>query len=100
MNSASFIALLQEVYDQGDIEFNVRSYSGRGMYGKECVAITTDGHTSAWTIALALADLNAGNIDLYGLGEPREDSMGLGRVYYWPQMEWPAGQDNIGEYAD
>lgn len=99
MNSKAFIDLLKEVHDQGDIEFDVRSYSGRGMYGKECVAITTDSHVSAWTIALAIADMNGGNMDLFGLGDPREDSMGLGRVYYWPQLEWPEGVENIGEYA-
>lgn len=96
VTSTTLIDLLREVYNNGDIEMEVRSYSGRGMYGKECVAVVIGGYTSAWTLALAIADVNGGNADLFGLEAPRQDSMGLGTVLYWPQLEWPAGMKDFG----
>jgi hypothetical protein len=94
INSKAFIALLREVYEVGDFALTVRSYSGRGMFGKECVAVETD--LDAWTLALAMADINNGELDLFGLGKPRQDSMGLGTVLYWPHMEWPLDAQGFG----
>lgn len=96
VNAESFLNLLREVYEDGNIEMEVRSYSGRAMYGDRCVAVVLGGHTSAWTLALALADRNGGNMDLFDLDAPREDSMGLGRVYYWPHIKWPEGVKGFG----
>ena len=96
VNAASFLELLREVYQDGNIEMSVRSYSGRGMYGESCIGVVL-GDASAWTLALALADLNNGNMDLFGLAAPREDSMGMGRVYYWPHLKWPEGVKGFGE---
>jgi hypothetical protein len=94
LNNKSFLELLRELHDDGNLEFEVRSYSGRGMYGDSCIAVVGD--LSAWTLALALADINGGNIDLFDLPAPREDSMGLGYVYYWPNLRWPEGEKGFG----
>lgn len=51
-----------------------RSYSGRFMYGKECVAVK-----------LYRGDSGA---DLPKAGQ-RRDSLGLGQIAYWPAAEWP-----------
>lgn len=52
-----------------------RSYSGRGMFGRECVGVS----------------LRRGD---YGEGLPsagqRRDSLGLGEIAYWPSVKWPA----------
>lgn len=96
VDSKNFLELLREVYDDGNIEMEVRSYSGRCMYGDNCIAVVLGGYTSAWTLALAIADRNNGNMDLFGLDAPREDSMGLGRVYYWPSLKWPEGEEGFG----
>lgn len=73
-----------------DANFEVKSYSGRGMYGKSCVSVSQrDGEdTSAWEIARELfhAD-HDGEFD--NVPEPRQDSLGLGIVLYWPSYEWP-----------
>jgi hypothetical protein len=92
----SFLNLLREVYEDGNIQMEVRSYSGRGMYGKSCIGVVLDG-TSAWTLALALADRNNGSMDLFDLDAPREDDMGMSaRIYYWPHLEWPEGEEDFG----
>lgn len=73
-------------------------YSGRGMFGKECLAVVTD--ESAWTLRGEIQEIldgldptDATNDDLQdGLEalldrEPRQDSMGLSTVYYWPNVQ-------------
>ncbi len=62
--------------------YNPKSYSGRGMFGKECVSVS-DEDMSAWVLANYL-----GRVGIY-TPEPRQDSLGLDIVLYWPQYEWP-----------
>jgi hypothetical protein len=50
------------------------SYSGRFMYGKECVAVK-----------LYRGDSGT---DLPKAGQCR-DSLGLSQIVYWPAVEWP-----------
>lgn len=64
--------------------YDVRSYSGRGMYGRSCLGIETDRYTSAATVAFRLAvqlvedgEQDAAE-DVAGM-EWSEDSLGLGR---------------------
>jgi hypothetical protein len=56
----------------------VRSYSGRGMYGRRCVGVS----------------LGRGD---YGSALPEEgqkrDSLGLGEIVYWPSVAWPEGRE-------
>jgi hypothetical protein len=52
-----------------------RGYSGRAMYGKECFGYTTDeDYPNPYLMII--------------FGNPRWDNMGLGRVFYWPQITW------------
>lgn len=65
--------------------YDPQSYSGRGMYGKECVSVH-DG--SIWDIAKDL--FSEGEDGAFNsLPEPRQDQLGLGVVLYWPSYEWP-----------
>lgn len=84
---------LTNALDVGD-DFDFHAdYSGRGMYGAECVAIYTD--ASMWAVLAGLVQLSRWEeegTDLYAAleilidNEPRADSMGLGNVYYWPHI--------------
>lgn len=58
-----------------DLGLTVRSYSGRGMYGKECVGITTDD-----------PDEIVASCREHGLSIPARDSMGLKTICYWPNI--------------
>jgi len=60
-----------------DAYARVRSYSGRGMYGRECIAVRTD-----WPEDL-IADA--------GVAGARTDSMGRSSIVYWPAIACPAG---------
>jgi hypothetical protein len=66
--------------------YDPKPYSGRGMKGKECVAIMGD--LTPWEVARALWFNNFDGEDL-DVPEPAQDSMGLDFVLYWPRLEWP-----------
>lgn len=66
-----------------DSGFEPRKYSGRGMFGKECVAVSGK-DVSEWEVARALS-----YIEDFDIPEPRQDQLGLGIVLYWPSYEWP-----------
>jgi hypothetical protein len=76
-------ALIDALEDAG---YDPCAYSGRGMYGKECVCVKGD--ISGWEVAKALWYANDDN-EIVDAPEPRQDQLGLGIVLYWPSYEWP-----------
>ncbi|SVC87678.1 uncharacterized protein METZ01_LOCUS340532 [marine metagenome] len=59
----------------------VTDYSGRGMFGAECVGIILNDDCALFTFARLLDD------DLAELlGNPRWDNMGLREIAYWPNV--------------
>lgn len=68
--------------------YSVRTYSGRGMYGKECLAIAIDGSQKFAAVGWACSQMPA----WLELGGVLEDSMGLGIVVYWPDV-------SVGEFT-
>jgi hypothetical protein len=54
------------------------SYSGRGMFGAECVGVTLDG-------------IGDGTAQRIVGSAPHTDSMGKQIVAYWPSLSWPEG---------
>ena len=60
--------------------YSPRSYSGRGMYGKKCVALSVKDETALLKVGAALGDL----------AETRACTDGLGRglIVYWPSQAW------------
>ncbi len=86
-----------------DAELEPFAYSGRGMFGASCLAVTLDRSEcqSEWDAAtrftLAAMDqgLPAGVVEDYldFLSRPESDAMGRDRVLYWPRLRWPEGFD-------
>ncbi len=75
---ATVSQLIDELWEAG---YEARSYSGRGMFGKECVSIHAN-QDDLWKVARSLShDLN--------IPTPNIDQLGLGIVIYWPSYEWP-----------
>ena len=64
--------LIQRIEAAG---FKPRSYSGRGMYGKECVGVSVNARSE-------------GDADELPRGNS-VDSLGMGQIWYWPQCVWP-----------
>lgn len=96
---------LESMIDDGYLDGRVRSYSGRGMNGRECLAFCPEGSLSldfGIRVVLWLKDdmeeegeVFWDNVEaiMTALEGTREDSMGLGRVYYWPVVPF------VGEEA-
>lgn len=79
----------QNLWDACD-EFGdgARRYSGRGMYGRECIGFTTgDPINDAMKLALALHEIDE-DVDM-----PRAatDSMGRDTIVYFPGIAPPDG---------
>lgn len=100
---------LQTLCEEADLE--VRSYSGRFMYGKKCLAVDGDDALSIFGRLLATArqedDETRRDQLLNALeeacGDCRTDQMGLGQVIYWPDIsfgEVDEETDNWGEEDD
>lgn len=76
---------------------SIRSYSGRAMYGKECLGIEFDDMSDAFTFALLMDDESLTSL----LSYPKFDSMGLGIIAYWTNVEAPEGvEDDEDEYEE
>jgi hypothetical protein len=83
-----FLAMLDTLECRGLINAPT-AYSGRGMYGKRCIALTGDS-VSEWGLAIQMAAIaDEYDVTPYDLPEPSTDSMGRGIVLYWRGLEWP-----------
>ena len=88
----------QQLLEEND--YATRSYSGRAMYGKECLGVTVDDVVSAtWDISKLLAEENA-RLEEYPsipqIPEPkglRYDNMGRGYIIYWTQVPYDNSRD-------
>ena len=86
---------VQSVFEEAG--YNCRSYSGRGMYGEKCLAITLDRDTS---IGQFVGDVlfAAGSVGEDGVfdiladafHDMKTDDMGLGSVCYFPGVPYQA----------
>lgn len=74
--------------------YEPRAYSGRGMYGKRCVAIELTDQAELWKLAV---DIGSTMEKVFSFSwstitdirrPPKIDSMGRGIVAYWPSIEW------------
>lgn len=81
--------------------YECRAYSGRGMYGKQCLGVDIDTNTNVFEFIADLIDAaNCASehddhlsVVLEALRGSRTDSMGLGQIIYWPSVEWFKPED-------
>lgn len=70
-------------------EYHLRSYSGRGMYGAECVGVVAD---DLQTFFGDVIESSPVDLDRWHLGfllkNARTDGMGRQTIIYWPELEW------------
>ena len=73
------------------------SYSGRGVYGGQCIGVTIDRYSEGglWDIAMGLASEDRNLAE--DMGEPRQDSMGRSTIYYWPNVSVITDEDEEDE---
>ena len=82
MNTQDLINLLE------DAGYDTHPYSGRGMFGKQCVSVQSDER-----LLLVLSDIVGCIEDQMQRAEllrrAQTDQMGTGIVVYWPFAKWP-----------
>ena len=71
-------ALTDALEDGG---FNPEPYSGRCMFGVQCVSIIIESEAELWELAYDLADQGI------KIPAPRLDNMGRQLVAYWPSAK-------------
>ncbi len=88
-----------------DLGLDVRSYSGRGMYGDQCVGV--DCHNPTQTLAqimFALCEEGPDGLDaaehFTRVEAVRTDSMGLGMILYFPRLPWVAEESEDEDCED
>lgn len=89
------VAMLRESLEEASPLATLMRYSGRAMYGAECLAIDTDYPESTLTglIYDLMADATEASAELARLlaveHDVLADSMGRGTVVYWPTIALP-----------
>lgn len=95
--TADDLATIAQYLDEDAEEVFRTDYSGRGMYGRECIGYTGDyptlaaleiGSRLAWHAAGDAEDLFEIREALSLLGEPAVDGMGTRTVTYWPNLAY------------
>ena len=65
-------------------------YSGRGMFGEKCIGITCENSLDVLCrlfTYLVDSDEELDGCDVQNaLGEPKQDSMGMGSILYFPEI--------------
>lgn len=89
MDAQLLYSILSVAWDNGVHDSHPRSYSGRAMYGKRCIAVEVSEPADLVKIAFWAGQAYGEQLDgedfLRGM---RSDSLGLGMIYYWPEHEW------------
>lgn len=96
------VALKYAIGESSGYSDNPIRYSGRMMYGAECVAIVTDCPANC-TAKLILYLMQVDNEDLAELlcdEWMRTDDFGRRSVVYWPTIQWPDDLVIDGEEED
>ena len=83
------LEIIEDAISHVDGDGEMYSYSGRGMFGRQCLGIDFDSMSDAFRFALLIEDEDLAVM----LSQPRFDNMGLGIVIYWPNVEAPEGLD-------
>jgi len=80
-----FKSTVEEIYE-------IRAYSGRGMYGKECLGFVTENSLQAVAEICSASWFNDGDEFEFMLPDifanARTDNMGYDTIIYFPNIEW------------
>jgi hypothetical protein len=85
------VRILREVSERFNCEYRER-YSGRGMYGRNCVGVVCSNPLS---LCMTLGK-EGFDVDLI----PRTDNMGLSTIVYFPDLQDDSEDGNEGSEDD
>jgi len=99
MDKATFDKLVSTIEDAG---FEARSYSGRGMYGSQCLGVSCDSPISCVMQIVSSFCENADDVEsvkdlVDTLSDPSTDAMGRGGIVYWTSIPWLDEEEDEGD---
>lgn len=111
--TSAVVKALREACAEHDLKLTT-TYSGRAMYGKQCIGFITDRYCDRGAFCSvfgALQDLKdhadsmGGDLEeqveelfeAIASGTSKEDSMGLGQIIYFPMIEAPDAEEEEEE---
>lgn len=105
MNKHPLQTMFEDLAEElGNDDLSIRSYSGRGMYGKQCLGVYTDmniGSLMAYVVRSLAGVASFDNQDAEDASEEiaqafenmQTDSMGLGTIVYFPNVKFVSTSD-------
>ncbi len=99
MNEDNLQTILKSIASKDD-SFTVRSYSGRGMYGESCLAISFNGSITRLFGAVLRAaegvEFRPGGLEdiAQAFEDARQDNMGRGTVVYFTNEKYVQDSDD------
>lgn len=66
----------------------VQRYSGRGMYGRQCLAFVANPADMGQIMMAVRVEMNKNDHDHRDMPAMAQDNMGKNMVYYWPAVGW------------
>lgn len=95
-------AELNTILDVADLPSSAATatYSGRFMYGEECVGFDIDNISQMSDLTLALAEVYGTDKARAIMDKARTDSMGLGMIVYFPGVEAEGWTDDSDDFSD
>lgn len=85
MDAQRLYDLLHQAWHQGLLEAHPRSYSGRFMYSRRCIAIETSDNEGPLQIGFALGRLSEG---CETVPTTYVDDLGRHQIVYWRHLDW------------
>jgi len=91
---------LEEVINDSQADVRVQTYSGRGMYGKECLGFTTNDPIGATAeIVGNIAEEDLRDRVVVAFQNTRQDSMGHETIIYFPGVK-PELTEDLSQSPD
>lgn len=98
------VALIKSVLYNNDLDVDVIAYSGRCMYGEQCIGIVTDNVADTmFVLGVALSSIGGGAHNLLEKltdEEIRTDSMGRREVVYFQNVTPPDSLVDLDDEDD
>ncbi len=105
--------VIQEFFEDTSEDFELRKYSGRGMYGKECVGIITPSLAKFMAHVMQSLQYKLDSLEFdpdstdevvgnlaQAFKHMRTDSMGLDTIVYFPNMEFVGEEFSNGDEGE
>lgn len=71
-----------EICQQNPTDFEARNYSGRGMYGRECLGVVVSDSSKIFLLGAHLGEY------AFDISDICFDRMGLRHIIYFPRLEY------------